>query len=189
MAPECAQVPAESREPDVELIDEILAEWQPVLGADFAGYRNHVIRMAGFCFALRECTEEERQKVHVAACFHDIGIWTAGTLDYLPPSVPPAVDYLGRHGLADWSDEVAAMILEHHKLRPVTAVPSPLVELFRQGDLVDFSLGLATFGLPRASVRTMKRRYPNAGFHRTLVRLVAGWVVRHPLDPAPMMKW
>jgi hypothetical protein len=96
MAPECAEVPAESREPDVELIDEILAEWQPVIGADFAGYRNHVIRMAGFCFALRECTDEERQKVHVAACFHDIGIWTAGTLDYLPPSVPPAVDYLGR---------------------------------------------------------------------------------------------
>jgi hypothetical protein len=109
------------------------------------------------------------------------------TLDRTVPTAPECTANACRP--ADWSDEVASMILEHHKLRPVTAAPSPLVELFRQGDLVDFSLGLVRFGLPRASVRAMKHRHPNAGFHRTLVRLVGRWVVRHPLNPAPMMKW
>jgi hypothetical protein len=175
--------------PDVNLIDGILTPWKPVIGADFAGYRNHVVRMAGFCFALRDCSAEERRKIAIAACFHDIGIWTARTLDYLRPSVRPAREYLAGQGLDDWSEEVEAMILQHHKLRRVTVAPSPLVELFRQGDLVDFSLGLARFGLPRASIKQMKRRHPNAGFHRALARLVVRWVVRHPLNPAPMMRW
>jgi hypothetical protein len=176
-------------EVDVDLIDGILGEWGDVIGADLPGYRNHAVRMAGFCFALRDCTAEERRKIQIAACFHDIGLWTARTLDYLPPSVPPAREYLRRNGLAGWSAEIEAMILEHHKLRPVTAAPSPLVELFRQGDLVDFSLGLVAFGLPRESIRRMKARYPNAGFHRTLVRMASAWFLRHPLNPAPMMKW
>jgi hypothetical protein len=176
-------------EPDVDVIDGILAAWKPAIGAEFAGYRNHVVRMAAFCFALRECSAEERRKIQIAACFHDIGIWTAHTLDYLQPSVRPAREYLAHHGLDDWSEEIEAMILQHHKLRRVTAAPSALVELFRQGDLVDFSLGLVRFGLPRASVRQMRRRHPNAGFHKTLARLAARWVIRHPLNPAPMMRW
>jgi len=175
--------------PDEDLIDGILTAWKPVIGAAFAGYRNHVVRMAGFCFALRDCSAEERRKIQIAACFHDMGIWTANTLDYLQPSVRPAREYLARHGLDDWAEEIEAMILQHHSLRRVTGAPSPLVELFRRGDLVDFSLGMVRFGLPRTSIRQMKHRYPNARFHKTLAGLVARWVVRHPLNPAPMMRW
>jgi hypothetical protein len=145
--------------------------------------------MASFCLRLGSCSDEERQKIEIAACFHDIGIWTDNTLDYLPPSVPPARAWLEERGLAHWGDEIEQMILDHHKLRPVTDGISPLVELFRRGDLVDFSRGLVTFGLPRASVREVMRAFPNAGFHRMLMRRLARWVVRHPLNPAPMMKW
>ena len=37
-------------------------------------------------------------------------------------------EVITRHDLAAWSEEIEAMILDHHKLRPVTVAPSPLVE-------------------------------------------------------------
>lgn len=174
---------------DTTHIDSILSPWRELIGVDFDGYRNHVVRMASFCLMLAPCDAEAQRKIEIAACFHDIGIWTASTLDYLPPSVPPACAYLANQGLADWNDEVTQMILLHHKVRPVDDGLSPLVELFRRGDLVDFSRGLVTFGLPRASVLEVMRTFPNAGFHRMLVRRAARWIVRHPLNPLPMMKW
>lgn len=171
------------------LLDELLAPWQALIGADFDGYRNHCQRMMTFCFALRSCAEEEQRKVAIAACFHDIGLWTENTLDYLDPSVVPALEYLDQQGLSAWSDEIRLMITEHHRLRAVRDTRYPLVEAFRQADLVDFSLGLVKFGLPPALVREVQQSLPNAGFHPGLVRKAAAWFVRHPLNPAPMMKW
>lgn len=170
-------------------LEELLEPWQDVIGTDFEGYRNHCHRMVTFCLALRRCTREEERKVAIASCFHDIGLWTARTLDYLPPSVPPALDYLRTHGLEHWSEEVALLITEHHKLRPCTDARFPLVEAFRRADLVDFSMGLVTSGLSRAYIREVKAQYPNAGFHKALVHMACSWFVRHPLNPAPMMKW
>lgn len=171
------------------VLAELLEPRKGIIGADFEGYRNHCHRMVTFCLALRRCTPEEEQKVAIAACFHDIGLWTASTLDYLSPSVPPALDYLKTRGLEHWSEEVTLLITEHHKLRPYADARFPLVEAFRQADLVDFSLGLVTSGLSRAYIRDVKALYPNAGFHKALVRMASGWFVRHPLNPAPMMKW
>ena len=145
--------------------------------------------MTAFCLALRECTDEEQRKIVTAACFHDLGLWTADTLDYIPPSLPPAVDHLRRHALDRWSDDICLMIGEHHKLRPYSGASSSLIELFRRGDLVDFSLGTVRFGVSSAFIREVKAQYPNAGFHATLVRRATRWFVRHPLNPAPMMKW
>lgn len=173
----------------LDLIDEILAEWKETIGADFDGYRNHVQRMVRCCLALHECSDDERQKIMIAGCFHDIGIWTAHTLAYLEPSVPPAMAYLQEQGLEDWSEEVGLLITEHHKLHAYTDARFPLVEVFRQGDLVDFSLGLFRFGLPKPFIKKLKQEFPNAGFHKTLLRLASRWFVKHPLNPAPMMKW
>lgn len=170
-------------------IDTLLNPWRPAIGAAFEGYRNHVVRMACFCQLLEPCDAIEQQKIEIAACFHDIGIWTAGTMDYLPPSAALAREYLDANGLQGWSDEITRMILTHHRLRPAPEDASALVELFRRGDLVDFSLGLVKFGLPAAVVTSVKAGCPNAGFHRNLCRLEFGWLLRHPLDPVPMMKW
>ena len=170
-------------------IDALLNPWRPVIGAAFDGYRNHVLRMASYCLLLKPCDAIEQQKIEIAACFHDIGIWTAGTLDYLPPSAAVAREYLGANALEAWSDEIARMIVTHHKLRPATDEASALVELFRKGDLVDLSIGLMKFGLPAAVVNSVKAACPNAGFHRNLCRLELGWFLKHPLNPVPMMKW
>lgn len=174
---------------DTGHIDSILEPWREVIGRDYEGYRNHVVRMATFSLMLQPCSPQDQRKIEIAACFHDIGIWTDNTLDYLSPSVRPALRYLDEHGLSDWGLEIADMILEHHKIRGVKNGVSPLVELFRKGDLVDFSKGMVKFGLARKAVDDVMLKYPNAGFHRMLIKQTGKWFARHPLNPLPMVKW
>ena len=191
-------------EQHLPLLEEILAKWQKELGNDYLGYKNHLYRMVNFCFALHNCNEVERRKIIIAACFHDLGIWTSNTFDYLPPSVALAKAYLRSAGpeahlldrsdckqndLEQWSSEIELMILMHHKLRKYQVEGYPLVEVFRKGDLVDFSLGFVRCGLSRAYIKSVKNRFPNAGFHKRLVQLELSWFSRHPLNPAPVLKW
>ena len=176
-------------EEPILLLDEILADWRETIGDDYDGYKNHVSRMIHFCLALGEFNEEEQEKIIIAGAFHDIGIWIEDTVDYIPPSVPPALAYLEDRKLEAWSTEIGLMITEHHKLREYKDPDYPLVEIFRKGDLVDFSFGLFRFGLPKAYIQQVKDKYPNADFHKNLGKRAAKWFVRHPLNPAPMMKW
>lgn len=176
-------------EEQIPLLEEIFSEWRSTLGVEYEGYRNHVYRMIHFCLALRDCDEEEREKIVIAGTFHDMGIWIEDTLDYLPPSVLPAREYLKRRSLETWSDEIERMIVEHHKIRPYADQSMPLVELFRKGDLVDFSLGLFRFGIEKTYIDAVKAKFPNSGFHKGLAKRAARWFVKHPLNPAPMMKW
>ena len=81
------------------------------------------------------------------------------------------------------------MITEHHKVRQYKDPTYPLVELFRKGDLVDFSFGLIKFGISRAYINQVKAKFPNADFHKNLGKRAAKWFMKHPLNPVPMMKW
>ncbi|HLG12129.1 MAG TPA: hypothetical protein VI876_10240 [Dehalococcoidia bacterium] len=170
-------------------VDEILEPWRPKLGGDYPAYRNHVQRMVNFCFALHGCGEEDRQKIIIAGCFHDLGIWSAGTFDYLPPSIALAKEYLKQNGLDGWEPEIELMIGMHHKLRKYGDARYPLVEVFRRGDLVDFSRGILKCGVAKAYFKDVTTRFPNAGFHKRLVQLELGWLPRHPFRPLPVVKW
>jgi hypothetical protein len=172
----------------IALVEEILGTWKAAIGNDYSGYRNHVYRMINFCFALHDCNPEERDKVIMAGCFHDLGIWTSNTFDYLPPSIALAQAYLRQNRLDHWITEIELMIAMHHKLSRYGDPRYPLVEVFRQGDLVDFSLGIVRCGLPKAYVDSIKCRFPNAGFHKRLVQLEGRWVARHPAHPLPVVK-
>ncbi|MEP6901871.1 MAG: hypothetical protein ABJA66_08980 [Actinomycetota bacterium] len=173
----------------IPLLDDILEKWQKQLGNDFAGYKNHVYRMINFSFALHDPKREEREKIIIAGCFHDLGIWTNDTFNYLPPSIILAKDYLKQNDLEQWIPEIELMIGMHHKLNKYRDEQTSLVEVFRQGDLVDFSLGIVKCGLPRAFIKSVKAEFPNAGFHRRLVKLAGGWFCRHRLNPIPVLKW
>lgn len=175
-------------EPQIALVEEIFAPWQVTLGADYLGYKNHVYRVIHFCFALHPCDVTARQKIIIAACFHDIGIWTHHTVDYLPPSIESATKYLQQYQLDAWITEIILMIDMHHKLRRYSEQNS-LVEVFRKGDLVDFSLGWVTAGVSKAYIRQVKAQFPNAGFHRRLLQLAKQWFISHPLQLPPFMKW
>jgi hypothetical protein len=176
-------------EKPILFLEQILVPWRERIGGDFEGYKNHVSRMLNFCFALRVCSDEEREKLIIAGAFHDIGIWSDGTVDYLPPSIAQAKLYLTERGLTDWIAEIELIIDLHHKMRPYRGSASPLVEVFRKADLADFSLGLVKGSVPGATVRAAKAAYPNAGFHKRLMQLAGGWFARHPVSPPPFMKW
>ena len=81
------------------------------------------------------------------------------------------------------------MIEMHHKLRPYQDTRYPLVEVFRQGDLVDFSLGWVKWGLPSSYIKSVQAAFPNAGFHKRLWQLAKTWFAKHPFSPPPFMKW
>lgn len=173
----------------IPLADEILRDWTAALGKDFRSYHNHVHRVIYYCLALRDCNEHERRKIIIAACFHDLGIWSANTADYLPPSEGLALEYLRAHGLEGWIPEVGLMIDMHHKLRKYTDERHPLVEVLRKADLIDVSLGLQKFGLPAAYVRQVQRTFPDMGFHWRLAKLFGHGLRKNPLRPLPIFRW
>jgi hypothetical protein len=171
----------------IDLVEEILESYESKYGSDLIGYKNHVYRMINFCFALADFNDEERTKITIAGCFHDLGIWTAGTFDYLPPSIVLATDYLEKAQLEHWIPEIQLMIDQHHRLRSVNT--SRTVETFRKADLVDFSLGLVRFGLSKSEIGSVKSKFPNHGFHKSLARTACRWIAHHPLNPIPVLKW
>ena len=173
----------------IPLLEELLGQWQSTVGADFDAYRNHIYRVAHFTFALHPCTDEDKEKIAVAGCFHDLGVWTDATLDYLPPSSRMAREYLEKSGRSAWTEEVTLMIDMHHKLRSFGDGRYPLVEAFRKADLVDVSMGSIRMGVSRADVEQVKAAFPNYGFHKRLVQLGSRWFLKHPLDPLPFVRW
>jgi hypothetical protein len=171
------------------LVDEVLSSFAKNLGPDFSAYRNHVVRVLNFLFAIAPAFREAGEHVVVAAVFHDLGIWTDGTFDYLAPSRRLAREYLEVRGRQHHAPEVEAIIEEHHKLRPYRGPFSPTVESFRRADLVDISLGVIRFGLSSKFVCAVRTSFPNAGFHARLAALTGRQFLRSPLRPLPMLRW
>ena len=178
-----------SIEKNIPLLEEILGKWKPVINEDFEGYKNHIYRMLHFCFYLHKATEEEKHKLIIAACFHDLGLWSEHTVDYLPPSIILARDYLQQNKLEHWSTEIELIIDMHHKVTAYKNDDYPLVEVFRKADLADFSLGLIKGGVSTDYVAQVKAAFPNAGFHKMLCKEQGKWLLKHPLNPFPIMKW
>jgi hypothetical protein len=98
-----------------------------------------------------------------------------------------AAAHLRRTGRADWVPEIAAMILDHHKISRC-ADPESLAETFRQADWIDVSRGLRRFGLSRSVLRDVFNTWPDAGFHARLIRLSLERLWQHPLSPLPMFR-
>jgi hypothetical protein len=177
---------------EIRVIDDVLLAHAPELGADLPAYRNHAYRVANLCAALRppdEHSQDSQDKIAIAAVMHDLGIWTAHTFDYLPPSIELATDYLGSSGRSEWVPEVTTMIREHHKVTAYRGNAHKLVEAFRRADLVDVSRGAVGYGLPRNLIREIFSTWPNAGFHKRLAQLAFERLRLHPLSPLPMPRW
>ena len=174
---------------NIPLLEEILSEWKDIIAEDYIGYKNHVYRMLHCCFALYDCNDKDIQKLVIAACFHDLGLWTEKTVDYLPPSISLAQDYLEENDLFDWSEEIELMIGLHHKVRVYKGIDYPLVEIFRRADLADFSLGMIKGGVSKQVMKQIKQTFPNAGFHKMLMKEQGKWLLKHPLNPFPIIKW
>jgi hypothetical protein len=92
----------------IPTIDDVLNDHATALRDDFLAYRNHVYRIVNLCVAIARRSELE--KIAVAAVFHDLGIWTNGTFDYIAPSIALAHDYLVARAREGWTAEIEGMI-------------------------------------------------------------------------------
>jgi hypothetical protein len=173
---------------DVATVDDVLRTHAARLGRDYTAYRHHVYRVVNLCAELSSRESSVVEKIAVAAVFHDLGIWTHGTFDYLPPSIALARAHLARLDLFDWATEIETMILEHHKVTAYRARSASLVEPFRRADWIDVTHGLRTFGIRRPFLREVFSAWPDAGFHWRLVTLSLARLRSHPLSPLPMMR-
>jgi hypothetical protein len=173
---------------EVGALDAVLSRYTAVLAGDFEAYRNHAYRVANLCASQSSGALQAIEKIAIAAAFHDLGIWTARTFDYLEPSASLAGQYLVDAGRAGWAPEVTAAILEHHRVTTYRGAHEELVEPFRRADWMDVPGGLLASGLSRALFRATESRWPLAGFHRLLARLEWRQVRTHPWNPLPMVK-
>ena len=175
----------------IATLDALLQAHADALGDDFTAYRNHTYRVVNLCVAQwsgDSSSSTRLEKVAIAAAFHDLGIWTDGTFDYLPPSIRLAAAYLARTGNADWTTEITAMINEHHKISAYRHDPSGLVEQFRRADWIDVTHGVRRFGLPRRVLRGIFATWPDAGFHKRLLQFELARLRSHPWSPLPMVR-
>jgi len=173
---------------EIVTLDALLNAHAAQLGGDFALYRNHAYRVANLCAAQVPGGAQHIEKIAITAAFHDLGIWTDGTFDYLQPSVRLARTYLAHCGKAEWTPEITEMILQHHKISRYRGNPEWLVEPFRRADWVDVTRGLITLGLSRKVIGAVYAAWPSAGFHKRLVQLELAHLRKHPLNPLPVVR-
>ena len=174
--------------PGAGTIETLLERHRAALGADFMRYRHHAHRVAALCLSCAGADGERVELIAIAAACHDLGIWVAGTFDYLEPSVHVARDYLAAIDRVAWLPVIATAIREHHRLVPYAGAHAWLAEPFRRADWMDVSGGLVSWGLSRAVLHTSVERWPRVGFHQMLLRHAWRHARRHPLDPLPMLK-
>ena len=161
-----------------EIVEEVLRRFDVS-----TAYRHHVYRGLNYQLALLDATDVP-DEIAFAWALHDIGLFTDGW-DYLEPSLRQVDALAAEFGIAETA-RVRAMVAEHHKIRPVD---DEWVETFRVADRIDVSHGVWRDGVSRTAVKAIAAAHPYVGFHAFLARTAAGWAVRHPLRPMPMLRW
>ena len=169
------------------LIDQILDIHSDVLKQDIRKYKNHVYRVYELTQII-DPSEANQEKYAIAGAFHDLGIWTNNTFDYLNPSVGLAKEYLKANGKEDWIDEISLMIDMHHKLSKYEGKFVNTVETFRRADSIDVMLGLLRYGVKKSDIRKIRKAYSNSCFHWFLIVQSTKNFFKHPLNPLPMFK-
>src|SRR5258705_11641410 len=101
----------------IPLVEEILESHCYLARGDDAGYdsyKAHVYRVVNFARALTPDGPGRDDKLAIAAAFHDIAAFD--TLYYLVPSIEAQDASLQQTGREAWSDELALIVAEHHRL-------------------------------------------------------------------------
>ncbi len=168
-------------------IEALLLKHKEILALNYDMYRNHVYRVFLFCHLLDDSSNNS-EKYAIASVYHDIGIWTDHTFDYLKPSIRGAEEYLHSINRADWIQEISLMIEMHHKISTYKSGDPHTVEVFRKADWIDVSLGLLKYGLNRSEIYAVRNSIPNVGFHKFLFVLLFKNFMKHPFNPFPIFR-
>lgn len=174
------------------LIDDLLEARRNLFAEEavYAGYRSHTYRMLNFARHWIEPSPERDEKLAICAVFHDIAAWPDGNLDYLKPSADAADAYLDKIGRGAWKSEMRLMIEWHHKITAYRGEKREWVEPIRRADWCDVSFSLFRYGLPRSFVNEVRHAFPLYAFYPAHVyKAIGKWMIRHPLNPVPIMRW
>lgn len=173
----------------IPYIESILQYYATALGKHYNAYRNHVYRVYHLTMLLSENEMDLVQQGHlaIAAAFHDLGVWTHASMDYLEPSVGLANKYLEENNL-DGHDVIFGLIRNHHKITKFSGEHQKIIEPFRRADLIDLSLGQISFGLPKGLYQNLKEEFPYLGFHGMIFSKVLNHALKHFWKPFPMIK-
>ncbi|MBU2912892.1 MULTISPECIES: hypothetical protein [Reichenbachiella] len=171
-------------------IEGILQFYTPALGADYNAYRNHVYRVYHLTLLLNteEPTPEEQAALAIAAAFHDLGIWSNHTMDYLQPSTDLAKAYLSENHSDILTPLVHDLIVTHHKISSYQGANQSLIEAFRKADLMDLSFGTIRHGLPRSRYIHLREEFPFLNFQKTVFKKIMRYAIGHLNRPFPMLK-
>jgi len=118
---------------EYNLIENILNKNKAHLGKHFDKYKNHVYRVFNLCLIL-DSNQENVEKYAITSVFHDLGIWTNRTFDYLKPSISQAEKYLIDNNKELLVKEISLMIDMHHKRSKYKGDFEKTVENFRRAD-------------------------------------------------------
>jgi len=171
------------------LAEEILESHRHRARGDDAGYdayKAHVYRVVNFARALTPDAPDRDDKLAIAAAFHDLAAFD--TLDYLVPSIEAQDAWLRQTGREAWSDELALIVAQHHRLAGYgpTRPYAPLVEAFRRADLIDVSQGLIRFGIPSSDVKEVRAAFDAGVFFRRVIPLGTLRAIRKLQQPGFM---
>jgi hypothetical protein len=154
-----------------DIVERELAPLRETIGADFAGYRNHVYRVLTYAMHFLGGEARWRETVAFALAYHDVGLWTDKALAYLEPS--EARGEQARQARAPHLDAclVCNLIHWHHKVTAFQGPNAQVVNAVRKADWIDASGGRVTKGLSRKQIITVMTAIPPLGFYDTLMRL------------------
>ncbi len=169
------------------IIEKVLEEHKGIIKGDYNTYKNHVYRVYSLCLKL-DTTGLNNDKYAIAAVFHDLGIWTHHTFDYIRPSIETAADYLEKMDKPQWKSEISTMIATHHKISGYSGPYLKTVENFRRADWIDVTKGILKFGLAKGEIAEVQIQFPFRGFHKFLLNQTTNYFFKHPLRPLPMFK-
>lgn len=169
-------------------VDGLLETYREQLGGNYDAYRNHLYRMMNFTLYLNGPDESLLAPLEVAGFFHDLDFILRGNAHYLEPSAEAARAYLDETNRSELAPLVTDLIVWHHKLTKYRGDQGAIVEHFRVADLIDLSLGVIRGGVDKAFIKEAKRTFPNAGFHKVLVKTLVPYALTHPFNPMPMMR-
>mmetsp|Transcript_85636 Transcript_85636/g.105116 ORF Transcript_85636/g.105116 Transcript_85636/m.105116 type:complete len:219 (+) Transcript_85636:42-698(+) len=181
---------------EIDIFDTILDDYKSVINDQYNPYKNHCYRVINYFNLFWPINTTNNniilEKVALSAVFHDIGLWTENTVDYIDPSVHEAQEYLKNNNKTDMIKDVSSMIDLHHKIRSIDMSEYPnngeLIETFRKSDWIDVTQGMLRFGLNKNDIKNIQITFPNLGFHDNLNRL-AKQAVMNRQNPIPMYKW
>lgn len=153
------------------IVDAHLQRYADAIGADFDAYRGHINRVMTYAlhFLDPNVAQGYRKIIGVALVYHDIALWTEGTLAYLEPSQ----DRAERDLLKEFNPAELALVKDiiywHHKITPYHGLHADIINAVRKADWIDATQGVVHQGMPRQHIKDCVRQVPYNGFHGILM--------------------